>query len=1180
MSVGLNLAIMKKALIAQPGNKFHAFPYVKPLFVTLFLFALLSLNGGEVWGQSSTNAHGTWFNNDPTIWTGGQPTQTSTVTLNHRVVFNAPQTTINIPGAGARTGHFLYITTGNYTFGNTGPDFVGKINASSTSNKNVYFDPSPSPSFAPVLLKNSLIQTPFGSKSFDTDQYFNGTLGIVDNLYSGENRIELVNNAYYTINTTNFPDPPSNTEAQTFSGSIFLDEPGGNYQQLLMYQNNNNNKNLSKLTLKRGITNFEGGAVLYNANILIEEGATLILGPLKCSACDPNDPSYPTDAEEKAERKLACENGTAPYDGCNQTRLEMQFGTAMEIKKGGRLIVYGSVTNEAQPGLLNINGGLYIVGNFSSRGNAVTSGEFGDIFTSGSMTTIGNSSIFGAKNIDCPGDCQATQVLCGWQVTTTPSGILPYCDGVELVGHIVDPDPNTNPDTNGKTFTWQKFNGTTWADLADPAPSTNTMVDNLIIPSPGANTEFYRLKASTGTTGCTSYSSTVSIVGTTANYWKGVTNDWHNETNWCLNLPNENQTVVIGDTDFDPLISATANVKDLIILNDASLTNNGNLNIFGDLYNFEELTSNNTGTVTFMNDATIFLDFGAFFQFHNLKVDGGKTLNLFDQTFAPIRLTGNLDLNNAHIQYPSASRARFIFNGNNQSIDAGVSKTITVNGQDVTFPNYFDDIEVDQTGTSPVINLVGGNLNLRGRLQLESASEFKSNGKLIIHSFGTSTFLDGSIAPILNGGSVSGDVTIQRYLDALSTPSSQHYRYIASPVTVAIPGLTPLRRYTTNWVSHTGSLTPGVGYQYRFGGESTLNFIGKLYSASAVEGAGGSRNWNFTRTGWHLIGNPYPSSIQWNNEAIAWTRSENVLSIIAVTDNSIEGYPNHFQYYDYTDDVVRDGNWGADNPFDGVIAMGQAFWVYVNALPASLMIHEQAKNNVAEGTFFRRDNQKSKTDGLLLSLDNGYKLDKALLNYSDKNESGKTNTSKRDVEKLWNEELNIYFLDRTHKEMLIKNIYDYEENIPLGVSVDKPGEYTITFINADEFTLSSSMYLIDRYEGKSEKINATGSYTFRVYNASKAINDRFYLSSKPEISWSEELSFYVYPNPVLDILHLRTQGVDAMAESILRDASGKVLDQAAWRGAYELKMNNFSNGLYILQVKTEQGIITRKIIKQ
>ncbi len=92
-------------------------------------------------------------------------------------------------------------------------------------------------------------------------------------------------------------------------------------------------------------------------------------------------------------------------------------GNAVFVGTGSSLTINGDFT--VKKGDMSVAGSIYIDGNFSTTtGNVDVTGG-GSIASSGSMTTQGNSEIFGSKNECLNGPCSGTSLNC--QSTISPA---------------------------------------------------------------------------------------------------------------------------------------------------------------------------------------------------------------------------------------------------------------------------------------------------------------------------------------------------------------------------------------------------------------------------------------------------------------------------------------------------------------------------------------------------------------------------------------------------------------------------------------------------------------------------------------------------------------------------------------------------------------------------------------
>src|SRR5690606_10964483 len=113
-------------------------------------------------------------------------------------------------------------------------------------------------------------------------------------------------------------------------------------------------------------------------------------------------------------------------------------------------------------------------------------------------------------------------------------------------------------------------------------------------------------------------------------------------------------------------------------------------------------------------------------------------------------------------------------------------------------------------------------------------------------------------------------------------------------------------------------------------------------------------------TGWNLLGNPYASTIVWNNTD--WIKS-NINPILSVRDNP----SGQFLYWDADAEI-------GSLP-GGKIAPGQAFWVQASNSSPSLTITEQSKR-VEQQEFYREGNSK---EYAVLKLIKGNQEDQAFI---------------------------------------------------------------------------------------------------------------------------------------------------------------------------------------------------------
>ncbi|HEY3402109.1 MAG TPA: T9SS type A sorting domain-containing protein [Ohtaekwangia sp.] len=432
--------------------------------------------------------------------------------------------------------------------------------------------------------------------------------------------------------------------------------------------------------------------------------------------------------------------------------------------------------------------------------------------------------------------------------------------------------------------------------------------------------------------------------------------------------------------------------------------------------------------------------------------------------------------------------------------------------------------------------------NLSGQLLIQSQhTDVLSSGNLTLLSSTDDGNEDASIGRLPEGSAILGDVTIQRFMSG----EGRIYRYLSSPVTNAsvssmqddfpvtgtfenpsagaginskspscywydesLPGLSGWIPYPASGLSQDNMLEVGKGYIafIRQAAAPTIWDVSGPVNQGAID-----LHTSFTQTvdaindGWNLIGNPYPSSIDWSSEA-GWIKT-NIADGIAVRDNG----SGTILYWD--GDIGSLGN--------GRIAKGQSFWVKTNGENPSLIINEDAKTNMAT-PFFKKSN--SDLDFIELTIASSTYSDKVYLRLRHDAVAGLDN---KDVQKRSNDVLNLAFLiDSVPAAIAATNRLTCSTLLPLNLSFpltssgtilpSLKGEYSFS-LNAFGLFKSSSIKIHDALTNEFNKINED-NYIFTVTDDTASYaHDRFSLYLEADNS-TEELvirhdSVFCEPGP-------------------------------------------------------------------
>ncbi|MBO6524745.1 MAG: T9SS type A sorting domain-containing protein [Balneolaceae bacterium] len=409
------------------------------------------------------------------------------------------------------------------------------------------------------------------------------------------------------------------------------------------------------------------------------------------------------------------------------------------------------------------------------------------------------------------------------------------------------------------------------------------------------------------------------------------------------------------------------------------------------------------------------------------------------------------------------------------------------------------------------------------------------------------------------------------------------------------------------------SLTPGQGlYTFIFGDIAADSRYNNAFPRTlTVQGQEneGPVDLNVTYTtaadsGWNLVGNPYASTINWDD--VNWTKT-NIDATIYV--------------WDYATSEYKTWNGVTGDLGDGLIAPFQGFWVKTNAASPSLIVQENAKTTGGSFVGKRISKRVSSDDTPVFSI-----------TLADDQSETSTHFMFSEPSKIGKDPLDGYRLApqtgvstyielssiNEHKDKLsINNLPRYfgiPIEIPLqvdafeqGLSVEKPLNFQ--FNNFKNIPNGWEIYLIDKRENTEVKVSAGSIVPFDFYGSNERVApnaerdkkakittkaapdaDRFYLKIVPGFDAEvnnlpddfELLQNYPNPfNPSTNIefsLPIQSQVsvkiYDLLGREITTLVSGE-LEAGSHR--YSWDAFNQSSGIYFYRLITRDQSITKKM---
>lgn len=512
-----------------------------------------------------------------------------------------------------------------------------------------------------------------------------------------------------------------------------------------------------------------------------------------------------------------------------------------------------------------------------------------------------------------------------------------------------------------------------------------------------------------------------------------------------------------------------------------------------------------------------------------------------------------------------------IFSGITQQI-AGISST------------SFNNITVS-SGSTTSINSSGH--SLQGTLL--SNGTLNASGNITLLSTAAKTALiDGS-----GSGIVNGNITMQRYL-----PSGFGYKYVSSPFQSAVVGefsddmdLTatfPTFYYydetqnNTGWISYVNAastLNPMRGYAANFGSD----LLSKIIDVSGEVNNGSMQvnlfNNNKTYTkGFNLVGNPYPSPIDWD-AASGWDKT-NIDDAVYYFD---AGNTNQYKgtYSSYVNGVSSDGI--ANN----IISSMQGFFVHVSdgtyPVSATLGFSNAIRINNLNPSFHKSN---IRNDIPLIRIAASYKdypagVDPSVVYFVD--ESSVRFENKWDALKIMNTDdyvPNIYIVSSNNAKQSIAAMPYPEDDltlIPLGV-LSKRKAWMRLFLK-ETINIPEDVFLY-LYDVKTGYHPLRDQQECLVYLDSNEYKGRFYLVfSKKDIQYIPEESdmFYAYTSNAKLFVYLSNQ-VALESNLYVRNLLGQVVfnKKISGLGYHEIDLN-LNTGIYIIQLESNNNKYSKKV---
>ncbi|WP_338792665.1 choice-of-anchor D domain-containing protein [Bernardetia sp. MNP-M8] len=380
-------------------------------------------------------------------------------------------------------------------------------------------------------------------------------------------------------------------------------------------------------------------------------------------------------------------------------------------------------------------------------------------------------------------------------------------------------------------------------------------------------------------------------------------------------------------------------------------------------------------------------------------------------------------------------------------------------------------------------------------------------------------------------------------------------------------------------VPTTANLTVTRGYQANISTGVTVDLNGTLNNGSqsiSVTNSGGG----FSQEGYNLVGNPYPSPIDWELVLLASTGVEDAVYI----DIPVNQYQGIFA--EYVNGVSNNGG-------KKEIASMQGF--FVRTLGGGTV---NMNNGVRLGTdtrFYKTTETQNVKEGLIrVALKKGTSLDETTIyfesgatpNFDGKYDAAKLHKMNSASPTLYSYNENTETAETEYFAINGLGRFDSDQSLPLAMNILTDGEYEITLRSMKYFHSKHELYLYDSLTDSLHNLKAEGDYKFEATKGNEV--KRFVLLFKTEASqdFFENEKLMVYPNPTPNRFSysLRTNK-EGNYTIRLFDATGRIIFEAeqSKEGAFlegTIDLEKQASGLYLLQVSDSEKTTTVRIVKE
>lgn len=469
----------------------------------------------------------------------------------------------------------------------------------------------------------------------------------------------------------------------------------------------------------------------------------------------------------------------------------------------------------------------------------------------------------------------------------------------------------------------------------------------------------------------------------------------------------------------------------------------------------------------------------------------------------------------------------------------------------------------------------GGTVEIAAGKSLTVNGTFTNNGTLILKSDATGT------ATILTPEAIGGTGTykVQQYL------SSARNWYMSAPANANTPSGYIYYQYLEPG-NNTGYVAPATeywkdiaqgtamglmtGYIVQTSGSSTIEFSGTTLNNSNISKSDLTRTSGVNKSGFNLVGNPYPSFLNWTD---ATKTNLNQTMWYRTKEGSV------YKFYTYSAQT----NLGSPAAATRYIPPMQAFWIRVENGTGALAFTNSMRSHSATENLLKAPSLKNNDQKVLrIEISNGINTDEALILF---NPNASDDFDIYDSPKMSNELETVpeIFTIAGNENVVINGLNNVSLNaeIPLGISTREPDTLEISTSELSNFDTDTKIVLKDKLLDSEQEIS--NGKTYRFWSDVSSTSNRFSI-----IFRSAGLATYiddkdvsnkiiVYTNAHNQII-VKSNNTDVNYLIEIYNSFGQKLENILTSNTIQTIDKQFDAGIYFIKTTIKDKISLNKVV--